>query len=89
MRCDGPRSRMPCTRRGVYAEAAGLGAPVIVALADPGMLGDAGGGSGGPAPAPYERMAFKAQAMDAGGAPLSLSPEQIQVAASVDVRFAV
>ena len=73
----------------VYAEAAGLGAPAIVAVADPGMLGDAGGGSSGPAPAPYERMAFKAQAMDAGGAPLSLSPELIQVAASVDVRFAV
>ena len=33
-------------------------------------------------------MAFKAQAMDAGGgAPLALSPEQIQVSSSVDVRF--
>jgi hypothetical protein len=32
-------------------------------------------------------MAFKAQAMDAGGASLNLSPQQIQVSASVDVRF--
>ncbi|HTL40558.1 MAG TPA: SIMPL domain-containing protein [Pseudolysinimonas sp.] len=76
-------------KAGVYAAAAGVGTPVVMAVADPGMLGDAGGGSGAPAPAPYERMAFKAQAMDVGGAPLTLSPEQIQVAASVDVRFAV
>ena len=46
-------------------------------------------GGGGIGPLPMERMsAFKAQAMDAGGgAPLSLSPEQIQVSSSVDVRF--
>ena len=70
----------------VYATAAGVGAPVVVAVADPGMLGD--GTGGGVGPAPYERMAFKAQAMDAGGgAPLALSPEQIQVSSTVDVRF--
>jgi uncharacterized protein len=70
-----------------YASAAGLGTPSVVAVADPGMLGD-GTGGGGIGPAPYERMAFKAQAMDAGGgAGLSLSPEQIQVSSSVDVRF--
>lgn len=70
-----------------YAAAAGLGTPAVIAVADPGMLGDAGGG-GGIGPAPYERMAFKAQAMDAGGgAGLNLSPQQIQVSSSVDVRF--
>jgi len=70
-----------------YASAAGLGTPSVVAIADPGMLGD-GGNGGGPIPAAYERMAFKSQAMDAsGGAALSLSPEQIQVSSSVDVRF--
>ena len=70
-----------------YAAAAGLGTPSVIAIADPGMLGDAGNG-GGPVPAAYERMAFKSQAMDAGGgAALSLSPEQIQVSSSVDVRF--
>lgn len=73
-------------KAGTYAAAAGLGTPTVVAVADPGMLGD--GPSGSPAPAPLERMAFKAQAMDAGaGAPLSLTPEQIQVSSSVDVRF--
>ncbi len=68
-----------------YASAAGVGTPSVIAIADPGMLGDGGGGIG---PAPImERMAFRAQAMDAGGAPLALSPEQIQVSTSVDVRF--
>lgn len=68
-----------------YASAAGAATPAIVAVADPGMLGD---GSSGGAPAPFERMTFKAQAMDAGGgAGLSLSPQQIQVSSSVDVRF--
>jgi uncharacterized protein YggE len=69
-----------------YASAAGLGSPAVIAVADPGMLGD-GGSGGGIGPAPYERMAFKAQAMDAGGASLNLSPQQIQVSSSVDVRF--
>jgi uncharacterized protein YggE len=69
-----------------YASAAGLGSPAVIAVADPGMLGD-GGNGGGIGPAPYERMAFKAQAMDAAGASLNLSPQQIQVSASVDVRF--
>lgn len=69
-----------------YAAAAGVGAPSVIAVADPGMLGD--GSGGGVGPAPFERMAFKAQAMDAGGgAPLTLSPEKIQVSSSVDVRF--
>lgn len=71
-----------------YATASGLGTPSVIAIADPGMLGDAGsGGGGGYMPAPMERMAFRSQAMDAGGASLDLSPEQIQVASSVDVRF--
>jgi uncharacterized protein YggE len=72
-------------KAGSYASAAGVGTPSVIAIADPGMLGD--GGSGGIGPAPIERMAFRAQAMDAGGAPLALSPEQIQVSTSVDVRF--
>jgi uncharacterized protein len=70
-----------------FAAAAGLPTPSVIAVADPGMLGD-GGTGGGVAPVAYERMAFKSQAMDAsGGAALGLSPEQIQVSASVDVRF--
>jgi uncharacterized protein len=70
-----------------YAAAAGLGTPSVTAVADPGMLGD-GSSGGGPGPGSYERMAFKAQAMDSGGgAALSLSPEQIQVSSSVDVRL--
>jgi hypothetical protein len=51
------------------------------------MLGDGGGGGMGPEMI-VDRMSYKAQAMDGGGgAPLALSPEQIQVATSVDVRF--
>jgi uncharacterized protein YggE len=74
-------------KAGTYAAAAGVGTPTVIAIADPGMLGDGSGGGGiGPAPL-MERMAFKAQAMDAGGAPLTLSPEQIQVSSSVDLRF--
>jgi uncharacterized protein YggE len=73
-------------KAGAYAAAAGLGAPSVIAIADPGMLGD--GPGGGPMPAPFERMAFTAKAMDAGGgAPLTLTPDQIQISASVDVRF--
>jgi uncharacterized protein YggE len=71
-------------KAGTYAAAAGLGTPKVVAVADPGMLGD----GSAPGPLPHERVAFKAQAMDAGGgAPLTLAPERIQVSASVDVRF--
>jgi uncharacterized protein YggE len=70
-----------------YAAAAGLGTPSVVAVADPGMLGD---GGGAPGPLPHERMAFTAQARDAAaGAPLTLTPEQIQVSSGVDMRFTV
>jgi uncharacterized protein YggE len=73
-------------KAGTYAAAAGLGKPAVIAVADPGLLGDGAGGA--PAPMPLERVAFRAQAMDAaGGAPLTLTPEQIQVSSSVDVRF--
>ena len=74
----------------VFASAVGLGEPRAVAIADPGMLGDpAPGASGGG----FERMAFKSQAapmmaMDSGGGTLSFTPEKIEVAASVDIRFA-
>lgn len=69
-----------------YADAAGLGGIAPVAIADPGMLGDAGAGGG----APMERMAFKARgaAADMGGGPeLSFTPDRIEVAAAVDARF--
>lgn len=73
-------------KAGTYSAAAGAGTPAVVAIADPGMLGDGSGGS--PAPLPHERVAFAAQARDAGGgAPLTLTPQQIQVSSSVDVRF--
>jgi uncharacterized protein YggE len=70
----------------VYARAAGLSRVEVIAIADPGMLGDAGGSGGG---APFERMAFAAQgkAADAGGSPLAFTPDRIEVAAAVDARF--
>jgi len=70
-----------------YARAAGLSTVSAVAIADPGMLGDGSGGQPGyPSPAP--RGAAKAMmAMDAGAPTLEFSPDRIEVAASVDVRF--
>ena len=71
-----------------YARAAGIGTPVVNAIADPGMLGD--GSAGGGAPVPMQRTAF-AGAMDASpeSGSLTLSPDRIHVTASVDVRFQV
>ncbi|HRN29798.1 MAG TPA: SIMPL domain-containing protein, partial [Terrimesophilobacter sp.] len=70
-----------------YANAVGLSTVRAVAIADPGMLGDQVGASGGgiefAASAP--RMM---KAMDAGGGPeLNLKPQQIEVAVIVDARF--
>lgn len=69
-----------------YAAAVGLSAPVAVAIADPGMLGDRPAGDGGMVPA----MAMRSAKFDAagGGAPeLSLRPEQITISCAVDARF--
>lgn len=68
-----------------YADAAGLGELSPVAIADPGMLGDAGaGGAGAP------ELAFKAMraggSADAGVA-LTFTPDRIEVSAAVDARF--
>lgn len=76
-------------KAGDYAAAIGLGlgAPVPVALADPGMLGDhPGDGGGGPVP-----MMARAAAFDAsGGSPeLALRPDEIAVSCAVDARFVV
>jgi uncharacterized protein YggE len=75
------------SKASVYAQSIGLGTVRAIAIADPGMLGDqgvAGSGFGGP-----EMRMMKADAMmSAGSAPeLSLKPEDIAVAASVDARF--
>jgi uncharacterized protein YggE len=68
-----------------YARAAGLSAVTAIAIADPGMLGD---GSSGGGPGPLPRGAGKMMmAMDAAGAPLTLTPDRIEVSASVDARF--
>ncbi|MEO6943012.1 MAG: SIMPL domain-containing protein [Terrimesophilobacter sp.] len=69
----------------VYAKAIGLSSVTAVAVADPGMLSD--GGRGG-AEFGMERTSFAMKAMDVGGAAeLSLRPNDIEVSASVDVRF--
>jgi uncharacterized protein YggE len=70
-----------------YARAAGLTSVTPLAIADPGMLGD---GSSGDGPGPAARGAGKMlMAMDAqaAGAPLTLTPDRIEVSASVDARF--
>ncbi|MBB5633922.1 hypothetical protein BKA04_002145 [Cryobacterium mesophilum] len=70
----------------VYAQSIGLGSVRAVAIADPGMLGDQVGASGGGMQFASSSRAFKA--MDAGGSPeLSLKPEDIEIAAVVDARF--
>lgn len=70
----------------VYAQSIGLGSVRAVAIADPGMLGDQVGASGGGMQFASSSRAFKA--MDTGGSPeLSLKPEDIEIAAIVDARF--
>lgn len=66
-----------------YADALGLGAVRPVALADAGMLGD-GLHAEGVAEAAYLRGGAGAD----GVAELQLSPEDIEVSATVDARFA-
>lgn len=69
-----------------YAHAIGLSTVTTTAIADPGMLGDQTGGSGGG----YEMVSASRgfmRADSAGTAELSLSPEDIEVSATVDARF--
>lgn len=70
----------------VYAQSIGLGSVRAVAIADPGMLGDQVGASGAGMQLASSSRAFKAA--DGGGGPaLSLKPEDIEIAATVDARF--
>lgn len=71
----------------VYANAVGLKTVRAVAIADPGMLGDQSAASGGFEFAAAAPRMMKAS-MDAGAGPeLSLKPEEIEVAVTVDARF--
>ena len=70
-----------------FANSVGLGAVTVLALADPGMLGDASRDGGGEM-SPAFGGAMKMQAYDGGGQPvLALKPEEIVVASAVDARF--
>ena len=64
----------------VYAQSIGLGSVRAIALADPGMLGDQGGG-----PIPFAAAGMRMGS--AGGTELVLKPEDIEVTAVVDARF--
>lgn len=69
-----------------YAKAIGRSNVTATAIADPGMLGDSSGASAGGYELTSATRSF--MKMDAaGGAELSLSPEDIEVSASVDARF--
>lgn len=71
------------SKASVYAQSIGLGAVTATAIADPGMLGDAGS----TAAPQFDRMMMKSGMGSADGASLALKPEQIEVSASVDARF--
>lgn len=69
-----------------YAKAIGLSNVTATALADPGMLGNQSSPTGGGYELASASRGF--MKMDAaGGAELSLSPEDIEVSAAVDARF--
>ncbi|GAA3889410.1 SIMPL domain-containing protein [Leifsonia kafniensis] len=72
------------TRATVYARSLGLESVRAIALADPGMLGDHGSG---PAPGPLARGAMMMADSRGGRAELALTPQRIEVSASVDARF--
>lgn len=74
-------------RAAVYATAAGLGAVTPVAIADPGMLGDAGSGGGGGYPMAMARAGKAMMDAESGGAQLTFTPDRIEVSATVDARF--
>lgn len=71
----------------VYATAVGAGTPVVTAIADPGMLGDTGTTPGGGDHLMLAKAASPMMARDSGGSTLALTPEQIEVSATVDARF--
>jgi len=64
----------------VFAQSIGLGTVRPIALADPGMLGDQGGGG----QVPLLRASKATMASNSG---LSLKPEDIEITAEVDARF--
>ena len=71
-----------------YARAGGLTTVTPVAIADPGMLGDASSGGGGPQPMARGGSAKMMMAMDTqGGSQLTFTPDKIEVSAAVDARF--
>jgi uncharacterized protein YggE len=70
------------TRATIFARSLGLDTVRAFALADPGMLGDQGS-----APLPMARGAMMMADKVSGGAALGLTPQRIEVSASVDARF--
>ncbi|WP_022884803.1 SIMPL domain-containing protein [Glaciibacter superstes] len=69
----------------VYGASLGLGPVRAIAVADPGMLGDGGSSESAPQLMTYARSA---SIPDAGSGPaLSFKPEDIEMSATVDVRF--
>ena len=71
------------TRATVFAQSVGLESVRALALADPGMLGDHGSGPGAP---PLARGMMMAESAGARVG-LALTPQRIEVSASVDARF--
>jgi len=73
------------SKASTFASAIGLSSVRAIAIADPGMLGDASADTGGA----YEPRMMSKASMDVGSASggLSLKPEEIEVASAVDVRF--
>jgi uncharacterized protein YggE len=68
-----------------YAEALGLSSLRPIAVADPGMLGDGGGGA---AQVGVARFASHEMAKSSAGGPLDLTPADIVISASIEARFA-
>jgi uncharacterized protein YggE len=68
----------------VYARAAGLTSVTATAIADPGLLGSPGAV---PEPFPASPRMFAAKAMSDGSA-LAFSPQELEISAQVDARFA-
>jgi uncharacterized protein YggE len=69
----------------VYARAAGLSAVTAIAIADPGLLGSPDGPPIGPGAGAPRMFATKAMS-DTGS--LTFTPQELEVAARVDARFA-
>ena len=68
-----------------YADALGLSTLRPLAVADPGMLGDGGGGS---SPVGVARFASHDMAKASASGPLDLTPADVVISASVEARFA-